>query len=1009
VEVWGPGTFSVSTASHAHLFVDGGGTQFTDGGIGPARSLEGDSAGTFLTPEGCFVSVLTDAGYRVSSRPDGGTPCAPAASILPNPAVAPRSVKHVPGGGSFAVASSPTSVVLLHSPQGVLSSGSWAQRVSRTGPPPTGALGVTPVGGEELALFGLDAGSFTFNNASLQAGYSTTASGFPLVIPQGGKVSAIEFFNGGQPVPHVLIGTTNGLLRGGLDSDAGSLSPVTLPRPAKSLTEVTGVDLNLEAGSEYGTGFGMAILSGEDRIIDFVLRAQPVRDVSKAGTVWYVDTRVPLLQNVGDLEHLSCHGAQTCVATANVKSPPSGALYVYTNAHAPQFALDASVELDEGATLSLPLLASDEDGDPLLVSIEPLRQETPEWSMEWLNPTDLGNTAQLQFTAKNVCRTGEVGSFVAVASDGWKAHDHLRTIKVVVRNTQPLPAPKVEPEAPVAVAGGGPVELRLQKQDGGCQPESIRWEQLSPNSGPELEGDGGTVFFTPAATLCEAGGASYTYQAVVYDSDGNSQSAVFSVNVEPWGRPYEPFPGDAGTLLVLDAGEKRFFGTPSTHACSSHAQFPGLETTWRLEGDGGVPPGIRFLDTAENVVSLPATTSMLGVETEDCVDAELPFTVVHRTRDDAGLQGEPSHVTLSVRTQLAPFSQGKLLLQETEVLASEVKGQVGTDLNCTERRDLSARMRLVRDGGVEVARQTAHVPGTWSLPLPEACAGGSFYVEGTLVDPSGAEAGKVSLPVEVKTRLVELDPLPEGTRLVAQCGLGARTTLVQTYPADACPLSGVKWKWKAGPKPTWESIEGREVELATQDTGLNELVGKSVVLEVKGRAESGAEQTLTHEVPITTEPFVELLHRAEIPTASDTGLVGFSAALTNTTECGVQEVEVTERLEGLDYVEGSARLDGVPVAAEWSNGVLSVRGLTLGPRASAQLTYVVRPLLLGERRVSGQATLRGIPISQPEATPPQVPDSGCGCTSGTPGPLLFALGALAMAVRRRRAGATGRR
>jgi uncharacterized protein (TIGR03382 family) len=245
--------------------------------------------------------------------------------------------------------------------------------------------------------------------------------------------------------------------------------------------------------------------------------------------------------------------------------------------------------------------------------------------------------------------------------------------------------------------------------------------------------------------------------------------------------------------------------------------------------------------------------------------------------------------------------------------------------------------------------------------------------------------------------------------MVARCGQGARTTLAQTFPANACPLSDVTWTWTGGPRLTWDSLSGSQVELATQETGLNELVGRSVTLKVTGRAVSGSEDTQEREVPITTEPFVTLLHRAELPSASDTGLVGYSATLTNTTECGVQEVSLTERLEGLAYVEGSAKLDGVPVAAEWSDGRLTVSGLTLGPLASSQLTYVVRPLLLGERQVSGQASLRGIPISLPEGTVPQVPDSGCGCTSGAPGSaLLLALGALAGVVRRRRAGARGR-
>jgi MYXO-CTERM domain-containing protein len=1007
VEVWGPGTFSVSTLSQAHLFVEGRGTLLTDGGLAAVRSLDGDSAGTYLTPEGCFVSVLTNGGTRVSNLPDGGTGCAPSGTILANPAGTPRvwSVKHVPDGGSFAVASSvpapTTNTVLLSSPQGVLSGSSWTSNVNRTGPQqPTGTLGVARVSDKEYAVFGLHSGS----TAVLQGG-SSTSPGISLEPPiQGGRVLAVELFSTGQAVPQALIGTTTGLYRGPFDADGGTLTLVQLPDAGGR--EVSGVDLNVEAGSEYGVGFGMAILMGQDRE-HFVLRAQPVREPSQVGTLWRITAKLPLFPQSTDLEHVACHGAQTCVAAAK-RSPDGGTLFLYTNAHAPEFAMDASVELDEGSAVAFSLKAQDGDEDPVLMSVTPENQQGPGWSMERLNPGVPGDTVELLFTTGNVCTTQEVGSFVAAASDGWKAHDQVRPVKVFVRHTQVLPMPRVEPSSPVAVAGQGEVEVRADTPNALCTPQGWRWQLLSPSTQLQLKVDGGTALFTPPENLCVAGGETYTYQVIAYDSAGDSQPTLFSVKVEPWGRPNAPLAPDAGPVL-LNAGQSHTLRAESTHVCDTASGFPGLETTWSLEGDGGVPAGITFRNVANTQVPLPATTPELTVETQDCVEAQLPLRVVHRMRDDTNLEGPASKVAVSVRTQLIPFSQGQLLLNVTQPVASEVTGQVATDLNCIARRDLSAELRLVRKtDGVVVDQKTVPVPGPWSLRLPAVCAGGDFLVQGTLVDASGARAGTASHPLDLPALPVVLEPLPEGTRLVAQCGQGARTTVAQTYPADSCPLSQVTWTWKDGPRLTWDSITGSQVELATQETGLAELVGRSVKLEVKGLAASGEEKTEEREVPITTEPFMQLLHRAEIPTASDTGLVGFSATLTNTTECGVQEVSLTEQLEGLAYVEESARLDGVPVAAEWADGRLTVSGLSVGPLASAQLTYVVRPLLLGERRVRGQAFLRGIPISLPEVTSPEVPDSGCGCTSGTPGPMLFALGALALAVRRRRARATGR-
>jgi MYXO-CTERM domain-containing protein len=1007
VEAWGPGTFSVSTTmGNAYLF-EGGGSPLSDGGIAWTRTLNGESAGTFLTADGCFVSVLMNGGTRVSNLPDGGTSCVPGSTIIASPSY-PRvwSVKHVPNdGGSFAVASSlssPFSMALLYSPAGVGSSGSWDSRVTETSPrQPTGALGVTQADGGAYALLGLDGGP----PPSYLRGGSSTASSFS-VLPQtpsdGGWVLSIELFPGEQSVPHALIGTTSGLLRGHLGSDGGSLA--FLPLPLTGNRRVPAVELDVESGSPYGMGFGMAILQG-DEFDRLVLRAQPVRDPSQVGTRWYFfDAGYPEFLQRSGVEHLSCRGGQTCVAaTGGVP----GRLYVYTNAHAPSFALDASVELDESSSLPLTLSAKDDDEEPVLVSLVSVDSRVPGWSMEQLNPEAVGDTVELQFTAGAVCETREVGSFVAAASDGWRAHDQVKNVKVFVRHTQVLPAPELVNSSYVMAAGqDGGLVVQASTPATLCPPEGWRWQLTSANTRLALAVDGGTAVFTAPEHLCVAGGETYTYQAIAYDSAGDSPPTPFAVRLEPWGRPSPPFDPAAGPVLVnLDAGQSHTLRPQLTHVCASAADFPDLVTRWSLEGS--VPAGITFLDVAGNGVTLPVSMPELTVATEDCVDAQLPLRVVHRM-GDSGLEGPSSTVTVSVATQLIPFSQGQLLLQEVEKHPTQVSGRVGTNLNCTQRRNVSARLRLVRETGEEVSRQTVSVPGTWSLPLPEDCAGGRFRVEGRLVDEFGAEAGSATESVEMPALPVTLDALPEGTRMVAQCGQGARTTLAQTYPMDSCPLSQVTWTWKEGPRLTWDSISGSQVELATQDTGLMELVGRTVKLEVTGLAVSGEERTEAREVPITTKPFLELLHRAELPTASDTGLVGFSATLTNTTECGVREVSLTEQLDGLAYVEGSARLDGVPVAAQWANGRLTVSGLSVGPRASAQLTYVVRPGLLGNRQVRGQAFLRDIPISLPEASSPEVPDSGCGCTSGTPGPLLFALGALAVAVRRRRARVTGR-
>ncbi|HSP79583.1 MAG TPA: MYXO-CTERM sorting domain-containing protein, partial [Myxococcaceae bacterium] len=231
----------------------------------------------------------------------------------------------------------------------------------------------------------------------------------------------------------------------------------------------------------------------------------------------------------------------------------------------------------------------------------------------------------------------------------------------------------------------------------------------------------------------------------------------------------------------------------------------------------------------------------------------------------------------------------------------------------------------------------------------------------------------------------------------------ARGTLTQTFPVEACSNPLVTWTQVEGPALEEGSLSGDTVSLATRDTELDALVGQSVVLRVTASDGPGNEATREHRIPITTEPFIQVRRRAELPAAADTSLVGVSVELLNPTACGVKDVRFEERLDGLTYVPGSARFDGTPVEAGWEDGTLSVEGLALEGHGSGRLTYVARPHLLGERHMRGEALLRGVPVSRASAPGTEVPVSGCGCSgAGGPGSALLALGALLASLRRRR-------
>lgn len=289
--------------------------------------------------------------------------------------------------------------------------------------------------------------------------------------------------------------------------------------------------------------------------------------------------------------------------------------------------------------------------------------------------------------------------------------------------------------------------------------------------------------------------------------------------------------------------------------------------------------------------------------------------------------------------------------------------------------------------------------------------GRPLVLKGFMEDNAGQRSAV--LQQEVATVRVDagLEPFSKVPALVAQCGEPARVTLTQAFPPGTCQTPEVTWvqqKQEGSPALEQDVLSGATVSLATRDTGLDSLVGRSVVMQVTASVgpDNEASQRLT--VPITVEPFVKVRRRTELPAASETGLVGVSVDLVNTTSCGVTGVSYVERLEGLTYVEGSAKFDGQPIEATWESGALTVTGLTLAGEATGKLTYVARPHLVGDRRMEGEARLGGELISIREASEPQVPVSGCGCSGSGPGPMLWALGALVAAVRRRRTRSTGR-
>jgi uncharacterized protein (TIGR03382 family) len=231
--------------------------------------------------------------------------------------------------------------------------------------------------------------------------------------------------------------------------------------------------------------------------------------------------------------------------------------------------------------------------------------------------------------------------------------------------------------------------------------------------------------------------------------------------------------------------------------------------------------------------------------------------------------------------------------------------------------------------------------------------------------------------------------------LTARCGERA-TGVLEQRPLQPCSTLEISWSHDGGIPLMRSTFTGQQFVVETQSADFAELIGESVVMHMSATTIDTAE--LDQEIRILPEPFVELHRRTEKATGTDVDLIGVSVELSNTTECGVSQVEHLERLEGVDYVPGSMRFNNSPVEPEVEGDTLRVRGLVLEGSTSGQLTYVVRPRLLEKSHFEGQTFIRGAPVSRPLEEPP----SGCGCSGAGSGLAAIGLAGLAMALRRRR-------
>lgn len=560
----------------------------------------------------------------------------------------------------------------------------------------------------------------------------------------------------------------------------------------------------------------------------------------------------------------------------------------------------------------------------------------------------------------------------------------------------------------VTIPEGTPFKLFLQASDPDGDPVLVtatpasasdsRWSVVvpaaatTPGESIQVAGATGKVCQTQTVGALEFRG-----------SDGllaHEAHATFPVNVKHTVAPPRPVVrfSDGGVLADGEAITLRAGGTSETLLTSVADTGCATAKEWSVSEDTGTISLTQGEDGGTHVAVFTPPRVLCQATGED-------FHYQFKATDEGGLFSAQG-LTVHLETDREPFDPAAFAFDAQVLPSDELRVSVDSPLNCKAERRLRADLQFQSlSGGGAPLTNTLDIPGEWRLPLGGGCEGGHFQVKATLVEEETGQRGPETTRDVVLPRLeAKLESLPAESTLVARCGEGARATLTQTFPADACQSSTVTWSQVDGGGPPLEppTLSGNTVSLATRDTGLDSLVGRSVVVRVTASAGPGNEASIEHTLPITVEPFVKVRRRTEVPAASETGLVGVSVDLLNTTACGVTNVSYVERLEGLTYVEGTAKFDGQPVEATWEDGALTVKGLALAGEGTGKLTYVARPHLVGDRRFAGEARLRDVPISLSEGPGVQVPDSGCGCTSSGPGPVVFALGVLGAAVRRRR-------
>lgn len=989
VEIADAGHFAIALNPSTGPGVQEISVQLADGGT-TSRGLTTSSpaVNAYLYPSGgsFCLSSIDEAGFYVgcSEGYDIGL-----TSVL--------RIRHTSSGAAYLVACPFGSAVPEYAPNTHAASNPYTPLTFSSTLPCSDALAALRLGTTNFGLFGLDpqpGGAL----AHVWLLANQTQVGNELALQRVVDIQDVALFDaGGQPGG--LVAGREGLEVLSFKPDGGSSAWI-----ATALTNLTGVAFATGTGdSTRGDGFGMVVaqVDGGGGAPDAgVFSAIP--NPNSPAMHWVRNTR-PLPGNLaGPLRRVVCQGAEFCVLLTDRPGGGAPNVVLYNNAHPPAFNVDGGrvPAFDEGAGGTVVADVIDDDGDAVYVTWDPVDAGVP--LILTPDPSSIdGRTLQVSTVANSPLLCGK--SFedfyvVARASDGLAGHVSSRSLPIRVRRISGPPTPTVTPASWVVDAGAGPVAFQAMVTSS-CATQIV-WSEVGDAGFAWGATPGGTLTVQPPPVLCDFRGITGTYVArAVEVGDGGpaSDAGIVTVKVDPWGAPDAAFP--PGYTVVQDGGTVAQYTPSAFHECVDALNFPGLQTTWTLDARGldasiGPPGGARGPG--------PVVSDNVELWVPECVvDAGVTLFATNEVLPPRPQMGPTSSMDVRIRTDLQPIAGGApmLLVDRYDETTGTVFGMVSTGLNCPRERGLTAALSVTGPSGALLADQVpVAAPGPFALQLDGGCEGGTFELTGFLSENGGARSPVTRRSFTGGTRAVAIERISPDN-LPATCE-GVNGQLQVLLAAASCPTGSFAWQQTGGP-PVEVAVRGAEATVTSQDAGLNELVGQHLSFHVSASAGPGTDAGLDTSVQLVAEPFVKVTHRTEAPVSSESGVTGVAVRLVNQATCPVSGVSFVESLDGLKFLPGTARVAGQSVDAAVSGDELVFSDLELPAGGSVELSFMARPRLLSAPKPSGQAFLRGVPVSERAGLDAAPPPSGCGC-SGGPGELAtYALAALGLLLGRR--------